>query len=127
MTDANKSYNLTFEIRPKYLFARVASKTITPQMVVSYLHEITEKCQKMGRNRLMIERDIPATISDGDVLFTGTEFAHMGLENIRIAFVDAREENKENLGFAMMVVNNRGADLELFSNVADAEKWLLRA
>lgn len=127
MTEPQKPYQLTFEIRPQYLYARVSCDAINQKIVVDYLHEITGKCRKLGRKHLMIERDIPATLSETDTFFTGTEFAHMGIDKIRIAFVDRREENTEHLEFAMLIVNNRGADLKLFHDPASAEKWLLHS
>lgn len=125
MNDLTKPYDLIFETRPQYLYARVTSETISPEMVVEYLHEVTEKCRKLAHTRLMIERDIPATLSETDIFFTGTEFAHMGIEAIRIAFVDGRAENTDHLEFAMLVANNRGGHVELFHSVPDAESWLI--
>lgn len=124
MNELDKPYDLKLEIRPGYLYARIHSETITPEMTVAYLHEVTDRCHKLGRTRLLVERDIPATLSDADVYFSGTEFAHMGIESIRIAFVDARAENAEHLEFAMLVANNRGGHLKLFKTVPEAETWL---
>jgi hypothetical protein len=127
MTSPNKPYTLTFETRPNYLYVRVASETISPQMVVDYLQEITYRCHRTGQTRLMVHRQIPQTLSETDIFFTGTEFAHMGIDRIKIAFVDERVENREHLEFAMLIANNRGANLKLFADINDAQKWLLRA
>lgn len=124
MNEPTKPYELIFETRPQYLYARVTSETISPAMVVDYLHRVTERCHELEQTRLMIERDIPATLSETDIFFTGTEFSQMGIERLRIAFVDERAGNTDHLEFAMLVANNRGAHVELFHNVADAESWL---
>ncbi len=124
MSQPESSYDLTFEFRPEYLYVRVEAETVSAESVTAYLHEITQKCAALGRDRLLIERDIPATLSETDTFFTGDEFAHMGIERMRIAFVDHHAENTDHLEFAMLVANNRGGHLELFNNITAAEGWL---
>jgi hypothetical protein len=127
MTSPNKPYTLTFETRPDYLYVRVASDTISTQIATDYLHELTYRCHRTGQTRLMVHRQIPQTLSETDIFFTGTEFANMGIDRLKIAFVDERAENRDRLEFAMLIANNRGANLKLFADINDAEKWLLRA
>ena len=125
MNDLTKPYLLIFETRPQYLYARVTSETISPEMVVEYLHEVTDKCRKLAHKRLLVERDIPTTLSESDIFFTGNEFSNMGIDGMQIAFVDERAANTDHLEFAMLVANNRGGHVELFHNVPDAENWLV--
>jgi hypothetical protein len=127
MTSPNKPYSLTFEKRPQYLYVRVASETISQQMVADYLQEITYRCRRTGHTRLMVDRQIPQTLSETETFFTGTQFANMGIDRVKIAFVDERDENREHLEFAMLIANNRGGDMKLFSDADAAEKWLLHA
>ena len=124
MDPSAKPYELTLEQRPDYMYAHISCGAINSEIVTDYLHQVIDRCHKKHCSRLMIERDIPATLSDTDIFFTGNEFAHMGIEQIRIAFVDSRVENKEHLEFAMLIANNRGANMKLFANAAEAEKWL---
>lgn len=125
MNELSKPYELTLEMRPEYLYARVRSKATSQEMVVAYIHEVIRKCKKLNRRRLLLERDIPATLGDKEVFFSGTDFAHMGLADVKIAVVDRRAENIEGLELAILVQNNRGANIMLFDNVPEAESWLV--
>jgi hypothetical protein len=126
MADPNKPYELTLEMRPGYLYAHVRSETTSQAIAVGYLHEIIDRCKKLDRSRLLLERDIPATLGEDEVYFSGTDFAHTGLEDIKIAVIDHRPENAEHLELAILVQNNRGANIQLFDNADEAEAWLLK-
>lgn len=126
MNGSNKPYELTMVMRPEYIYARVESDTIDQRMVIDYLHEVIDRCKKLDRTRLLLERDIPMALDVDEVYFSGTDFAHTGLEDIKIAVIDHRPENAEHLELTILVQNNRGANIALFDNVSDAERWLLK-
>lgn len=126
MNDSHKVYELTFEVRPSYFYARVQGETIDQRTAIDYLHEVVNKCKKFGHARLLLVRDIPATLSEDEVYFSGTDFAHTGLEDMQIALVDERPENVEALELTILVQNNRGANIQLFEDVKAAEEWLLK-
>lgn len=127
MHELNKHYELLLEMRPEYLYASIKADTIDQPTVVAYLHEVIAKCKKLGRTRLLIERDIPAALSETEVFFSGTDFAHTGLADMMVAIVDHRPENAEGLELTILVQNNRGANSRLFDNTADAEAWLQKS
>ena len=120
-----RQYELVFEDRPDYLYAHITSDSIDDRMVLSYVQEVIDECRKTGNQRVLIERDIPATLSNSDTFFTGSELAKMGIGQIRLALVDNRPENSQHLGLAMLVIKNRGGRLQHFRTVEDAEKWLI--
>jgi hypothetical protein len=124
MNETLKGYKLVFELRPEYLYAKVQAGAVDQKTAVDYLHEVISKCKKFGHTRLLLERDIPATLAEEQIYFSGTDFAHTGLDEIMIALVDTRPENAEGLELTILVQNNRGANIKLFDNIADAEMWL---
>ena len=126
MNEQDKPYKTTLEVRPRYLYARVSSPSTSQAMVVAYLHEIISRCKKLHQTHLLLERDIPAALDEDEVYFSGTDFAHTGLEDMKIAVVDHRPENSEHLELAILVQNNRGANIKLFGDVNDAERWLAK-
>jgi len=126
MDHADRPFKLTLELRPKYLFANIRSDTIDLATAVTYLNEITECAHKHERVRVLLERDIPATLDESKIYLSGTDFAHSGLGEIRLAVVDRRPENAKSLELAILVQNNRGANIKLFSSIDEAESWLLK-
>lgn len=124
MASFHKEYDLTLEMRPDYLYALVRSDSINQQLVVHYLHEVITTCKKLHRTRLLLERDIPSALNESEVYFSGTDFAHTGLSEMKVAVVDRRPENVDNLELTILVQNNRGANIKLFADIAAAEAWL---
>ena len=69
MEAENKPYELTFEPREQYLFVRIQAETINRAIALRYLNEIAEKCAELKLDRIMLERLIPATMSNTDTFF----------------------------------------------------------
>jgi hypothetical protein len=120
---SEKEYRLTFEERPAYLYARIEATLINRDMVMAYLDEIADKCQSSKYDRLMVDRDIPEMLDDTAIYFIANEFIEK-IPGIKTAIVNPYEDNADALKFAMMVVKNRGARFESFTNPEDAEVWL---
>ncbi len=124
MPDLPRPYKLTFAQRPHYLYACIESDTIDAATALQYLGEIAKKCSELSTERLMIYRDIPDTLSDGDLFFVTNKF--IGLTGrTRVALVNPYAANHKDMEFAIMIGNNRGADYEVFTSAADAERWLV--
>ena len=124
MSENTKSYQLDFEERPGYLFARVTSDHLTRDDAHDYLREIAEKCNASGYRRVLIERDVPTILPASDLFFTTNEFVKV-MQGARIAIVSPHVTNHQALEFVTMVGNNRGASFELHGSFEAAEKWLL--
>jgi hypothetical protein len=118
-------YELTLEERPGYLYARVKAATITEEIAQSYLHKVARRCNDLDSTRLLLHRDIPATLPSGIAFFIATEFQSL-IQGIRTAIVDPLVSNREDIDFAVTVANNRGGDYRAFTNDTDAEEWLLK-
>jgi hypothetical protein len=125
MNGSDTPYELTFHEREGYLYAHVKASTITEDIAMSYLREIKARCARINCIRLLIDRDIPATLPDGKLFFVAAGFQKM-IQGIKTAFVNPYISNDDSLNFAIMVGTNRGGDHAMFNNVAGAEKWLLK-
>jgi hypothetical protein len=118
-------YDLTFEERVGYLYAKVRSTSIDRDVAMAYLTEVAERAKAIKAERLMLHRDIPVMLPDGVLFFVTNEFQQM-IAGIKTAFVNPYLSNAEAFRFAITVGTNRGAYYSVFTNDADAEIWLLR-
>ena len=124
MDTHNKPYQLTFEPRDGYLFARITAETITREMATEYLTEIAGKCAELKLERILLERLIPATMSNTDTYFVIGDLVRI-LGGRRFAVVNPHMSNEDSLGFSALVGANRGIRYRVFQNIEDAEAWLL--
>lgn len=125
MSDPDKAYELRLEERSGYLYAHVTAATITEEIAFAYLEEVLVKCRSGGHRKLLLHRNIPAMLPDGDLFFVASEFQRR-LKGIKTAFVNPFDKQTETFDFAVTVGTNRGAWYGLFANDTDAEEWLLR-
>lgn len=124
MPSPRKPYELTFEERPGYLFVRINADTITLETALEYLQEIADKFEELGTQRAILERDIPTTLSDGDIYFVIQHMIEI-MGDRRLAVVNPFTSNQEPMAFAALVSANRGAQYRAFDNITDAEAWIM--
>jgi hypothetical protein len=124
METPDKPYQLTFEERDGYLFARITAETINRDMAMQYLNELADKCVELKLERILLERQIPATMSNTDTYFVMGDLVRI-LGGRRFAVVNPHMSNEDSLGFSALVGANRGVRYRVFQNIADAEQWLL--
>lgn len=128
MTTPNlqKPYNLTFESRPQYLYARVEAETDSYEISRRYWEEIANECKTANWKKLLVEEAIPDGFSVAEAFQLASELPQIGLFGVKIAFVDVfAEEQEEVNSFSEMVAVNRGLNTKVFDNVPAAEQWLL--
>jgi len=120
----DKSYRITFDSRPDYLYALVEGNAGTFEISIGYWREIAAECEARQVSKLLIEEDIADMVSVADMYNIASEIPPM-YRGVTIAFVDRRAEQSELNAFGELVALNRGVVGKLFTNVAAAEKWLL--
>jgi hypothetical protein len=119
MNDVEKPYELTFEERSGYLYARVKADKIDRQSALSYLREVAAKCREIGCEYLMLERDIPVMLTDTDLFFTTNDFLRM-TKGIRVAFVNPHLPLEDEMRFAIVIGTNRGAMFSVHNSFESA-------
>ncbi|MFT3745213.1 MAG: hypothetical protein QM785_13080 [Pyrinomonadaceae bacterium] len=120
----DREYELTLERRPEYVYACVKAASISLAIIVSFLSEAVEFCNEQGLERILLVRDIPAMLSDTDIYFAGIEFSKT-VGTIKLALVNPFSNYAAPLDFVETVTSNRGAQMKVFSDAAEAAAWLL--
>lgn len=124
MAESAPPYELVFEERKDYLYARVSADSIDPATALQYLSEISRKCAVKGIHQIMLVRNIPKMLNDGDLYFTAIGFQQM-IGTRRVAFVNPYRDIREDMKFAVVVGMNRGGQYNIFDTEVEAERWLL--
>lgn len=119
------TYTLTIHEKPTYLHAIVTGVN-SRETVQRYLQEVRTECLARGCVRLLLEErlegprlglmDVFRIASEGSADVSGTFKA--------FAYVDVNA-NGDLMQFAETVAVNRRAPVAVFSNVEDAEHWLV--
>jgi hypothetical protein len=123
------TYNLVLERREGYLYACVTAKIITLQTVVEYLNRIAQAVRESRREsqlgRLLFVRRTPLMDSTTDYELAANLLRNMLPPGTSIAIVDENDNDPGEAKRKLQVLSNRGLNARAFSNVADAEAWLL--
>ena len=118
-----QQYELVIEQRPDYLKVTLRAEQLTLDAAQEYFRRVGEAAEKAGCTRIMIERDVPKTLDYTDYVLSADAFIS-GLLRKRVAFVNRHPAIHEDLRFAIMTSNNRGANYGLFDTIEAAEEWL---
>ena len=123
--DSNENLNICFEDRNGYLYAFLSGKRNGLPDAKRYWKRVIDECNKRGSKRLLVEQYFPIPLSTMDTFSLAEALVQMPITKLRIAFVDQDiEQNGMNM-FAETVAVNRGGVGKVFTNVADAEAYLL--
>src|SRR4051794_1227840 len=102
-------YELTFEERPGYLYARVTAENMTGYDARVYLTQITEEAARLGQQRIMVDRRIPMMLDAGTLFFAIKDLIDR-IHGTRLVFVNPYPELDDDMEFAIKIATNRGAD-----------------
>jgi hypothetical protein len=117
-------YNIEFQVRPGYLYARVQAPVIKREIAYSYLAEIVTKCADLRVKKLVLERDIPAVLDDEEMFAAMDDLVRMS-KGMRVALVNRHISVSRALERIVNLGVGKGADYGYFTDPQDAEKWLL--
>jgi len=116
---------ISFEDRNGYFYAFFSGKRNGLEDAKQYWLRAVEECNKRGYKRLLVEQYFPVPLSRVDTFYLAEALARMPIRNLRVAFVDRDiDQNDMNL-FAETVAVNRGGVGKVFTNLMDAEAYLL--
>ena len=124
-SSGSKSYQITFEQRPQYLYVYVTGEHDSYEISRAYWLEVAEHCRKLNCNKILIEEDIPEAVSLTEMYQLATELPQMGFLGVRVAFFDRYAGQQELNEFGELVASNRGLYGKIFNNINEAETWLL--
>jgi hypothetical protein len=124
MAEPSDTYQLSFEVRPEYLYAELRARSISEEIIRGYVTELVAKSRESGRDRILLYRDIPAIMATYQVFSTVNESLN-ALRGKKLALVNPHASIDEDLEFGLTVGQNRGGNYRRFTNIPDAEAWLL--
>ena len=120
------SLQLQIEEMPDYLAARFTGAGVAEEAWRRF-ELIAERCNRANKNKLLLDfTEARGEISLADRYFLG-DAAQLFLDYklIKVAAVDT-PERVDPQRFAERVIRNRWVNARTFTNVEDAEKWLLK-
>ncbi len=120
-----KPFSLTFEDRTEYLYVYVSGEKDSYEISRQYWQEISDECKRTGASKILIDENLSENVTPVEAFRFTTDFLQTKFHGIKIAFVDRRQEQDELNRFGELVAINRGVNMKLCENVADAETWLL--
>ncbi len=80
-----KPYTIEFEDRRDYLYVLVGGEKLSPEIARQYWDEIAVECQRLKKNKIMIEKDFAVHVSAPEMLGMGVYLGEI-LANHKIAF-----------------------------------------
>lgn len=117
------TYEITFEHRATYLFARITGAN-NPESIIAYLKEIANKCTEIDCFRVLIHECLDGPrLTTMDLFETLSEACKQLLGQFdAVAYVD--EKMDELMYFGEDVVVNRGLPLAAFTDIDTATQWI---
>ncbi|HJZ39200.1 MAG TPA: hypothetical protein VJ203_02425 [Bacteroidales bacterium] len=124
MTEA-KPYTLQFEYREGYLYASVSGEKDSLETSLLFWQEIFNEGEAKNYKKILITENFKNEISTMDMFILGEKLLEMASRNTSVAFVDKQLQQMEMNKFTETVIYNRGGRGKAFSDMKEAEKWLL--
>jgi hypothetical protein len=121
----NKPYAIKFEHREGYLYAYGQAKKDSFEVSFGFWTEIATYCKENDFSKVLVEEDFETDTSIIDKYELMSHGHKAGFTGIKIAFVDRHSEQMSNNQFGETAARNRGLIVKVFSNVKEAEEWLL--
>ena len=120
------AHETRIEHRGAYLYAAVSGDN-TPKDVQEYVSEVRTACEAHGCSRVLIEENLRGpslrTMDIFDIVLRGTQRSAPAVTTI--AYLDVNPEHRmADLKFAENVASNRGLNIRVFADKAEAEQWL---
>jgi hypothetical protein len=126
ISDREKPYSITFELRPEFLYAYVKGSADSYEVSNGYWTEISRECSKLNVNKLLVDEDLEQPMASmSEVFHSASERPSMGLISVKIAFVDRHLNHHEVNQFGELVTTNRGLHCKVFYDLAEGESWLV--
>lgn len=118
-----KAYSIETENRGSYLYAIVGGIKVTPEMAKDYWAEICEECDEIGLDKILVEKNFIETISMDSLVELSPYLTEL-FKGFKIAFVD-RYHHDDISELGKTLARGSGVMMQIFSDVDEAEKWLM--
>ncbi len=117
-------FRICFDDEGDYLRAYVFDGEDSLQVSIAMWHLLGEECRATSATRALVLEDLLSTVDVQDISQVVDSIFAAGLGNVRMAFVELREDIQgSELGESMCL--ERGMVLRIFSNEPEARRWLV--
>jgi hypothetical protein len=120
-----KPYKINFEQREGYLYVYGQATRDSFDTSLGFWMEIATYCKENNVSKVLVEEDFGTDNSMMDTYEIMIQGQKIGFIGVKVAFVDRHPNHMDTNLFAETVALNRGLIAKVFSNVQEAEKWLL--
>ena len=121
--EAEKPYSIEIENRGSYVYAIVGGLKVTSEIALDYWAEINKECEEIGVSKILLEHNFVTMISMEEMLEVIGPVADL-LKGRTFAFVD-RYSHYEIPEAGKKILRAKDVKMQIFSDVEEAEKWLL--
>lgn len=119
------TYKLTFEERDNYLYACVESDSVSFEMIIEYTNKIVQRLKSSQHDRVMLVNESPVLPSTDCYLIASYIVKNGVSGHVRIAVVDKSPGNSGKQEQISRQSRAAGLDIQSFTDVGEAEAWLL--
>ena len=117
-------FRICFDDEPDYLRAYVFDGTDSLEVSCAMWRMLGEECRAVSAKRLLVLEDLLSTVDVEDLEAVVDVQFEVGLGDVRIAFVELREDIQgSELGETLCL--ERGMAARTFSNEVEARRWLI--
>ena len=121
-------YRLLFEFQPPLLIVRLQGQ-VGPEenlaVTTEYWRKIARAVTEAGAAQLLVLDEMPGEVmTDAELERFFDSLAGLGLENVQIAYVEARVDQIPRIEYAQVLAQERGYRVRTFGNEAEAILWL---
>ena len=121
---AGQGFRICFDDEPEYLRAYVFDGTDSLEVSLAMWRMLADECEATGCSRLLVLEELQGTVTPAEISVVIDAIAHMGFSELRVAFVELREDIQiAELGEIMSI--ERGLTARVFSQENDARRWLV--
>ncbi|WP_449447942.1 hypothetical protein [Thermomonas brevis] len=123
---AGDGYRLEFDERPPLLTVRLLGDAETTlERTREYWLRIAESANACGAEQLLVLDALPGEVmSDEDLLRFFDSVGTLGLERVRIAYVEGRIDQVSRIEYVELLALERGYRIRMFGNESEARMWL---
>ncbi len=124
---AAEEYKLIFDDRGEYLHVTLEAKdAITLETAVSYLNELMARLRESGHNKLLLVRETPMLLSEGQFSILSAVLVNLLPPNTRFALVDLSPCFQMLTKVLARTAPQRDREVTVFNDLATAQEWLLK-
>lgn len=123
---AGDGYRLEFDEQPPLLTVRLLGDAETTlERTREYWLRIAERANACGAEQLLVLDALPGEVmSDEDLLRFFDSVGTLGLEHVRIAYVEGRIDQVSRIEYVELLALERGYRIRMFGNESEARMWL---